>query len=288
MHLAHTLPWAGHLGRHKTYLRVSSRFFWPSMYTDIQTYCATCPTCQKTAITHKSDRALLHPLPIISTPFRRIAMDIVGPLPKSSSGHKYILVVCDYATRFPEAFPLRTITAPAVMRALIQFFSRGGIPDEILTDQRTNFTSRLMKLFQQQLGITAIKATTYHPQTNGLVECFNQTLKRMLQKFVSDTGKDWDRWLPFLLFAYREVSQASTGFSPFELLYGWDVQSLLGLLKKSWEANSTKTSEKGVIQFVLEMRERLEKYREEAEVNQREAQRSRKMWYDQQARHREL
>uniref|UniRef100_A0A3P9KG95 Gypsy retrotransposon integrase-like protein 1 n=1 Tax=Oryzias latipes TaxID=8090 RepID=A0A3P9KG95_ORYLA len=288
MHLAHTLPWAGHLGRHKTYLRVSSRFFWPSMYTDIQTYCATCPTCQKTAITHKSDRALLHPLPIISTPFRRIAMDIVGPLPKSSSGHEYILVVCDYATRFPEAFPLRTITAPAVMRALIQFFSRVGIPDEILTDQGTNFTSRLMKLFQQQLGITAIKATPYHPQTNGLVERFNQTLKRMLQKFVSDTGKDWDRWLPFLLFAYREVPQASTGFSPFELLYGWDVQGPLDLLKKSWEAKSTKTSERGVIQFVLEMRERLAKYREEAEVNQREAQRSRKTWYDQQARHREL
>ncbi|XP_024136818.1 uncharacterized protein LOC112151925 [Oryzias melastigma] len=237
---------------------------------------------------HPQVRALLHPLPVISTPFRRIAMDIVGPLPKSSSGHEYILVVCDYATRFPEAFPLRTITTPAVMRALIQLFSRVGIPDEILTDQGTNFTSRLMKLFQKQLGITAIKTTPYHPQTNGMVERFNQTLKRMLQKFVSDTGKDWDRWLPFLLFAYREVPQASTGFSPFELLYGWEVQGPLDLLKKSWEAKPTDTAERGVIQFVLEMRDRLARYREEAEKNQQEAQRSRKMWYDQQARHREL
>lgn len=59
-----------------------------------------------------------------------------------------------------------------------------------------------------------------HPQTDGLVERFNQTLKNMLKKFVSDTGKDWDRWLSLMLFAYRAVPQESTGFSPFELVYG--------------------------------------------------------------------
>ncbi|KAK7889577.1 hypothetical protein WMY93_025137 [Mugilogobius chulae] len=200
------------------------------------------------------------PLPVISTPFRRIAMDIVGPLVKSSSGHQYILVISDYATRFPEAFPLRTITAPAVLRALIQLFSRVGLPDEILTDQGTNFTSRLMHLFQQQLGITSIKTSPYHPQTDGLVERFNQTLKRMLQKFVDDTGKDWDRWLPFVLFAYREVPQASTGFSPFELLYGWDVQGPLDLLRTQWEGQPPRKTDRNIVQFVLEMRERLSKY----------------------------
>ena len=288
MHLAHTVPWAGHLGRHKTHLRVSSRFYWPSMYYDIQQYCATCPTCQKTSIVRKSDRAYLQPLPVISTPFRRIAMDIVGPLVKSSSGCQYILVLSDYATRFPEAFPLRSITAPAVLRALIQLFSRVGIPDEILTDQGTNFTSRLMQLFQQQLGIKAIKTTPYHPQTDGLVERFNQTLKRMLQKFVDDTGKDWDRWLPFVMFAYREVPQASTGFSPFELLYGWDVQGPLDLLRKHWEGPSAVQADRTVVQFVLEMRERLAKYLEEAGNNLQEAQKAQKTWYDRHARSREF
>ncbi|KAK7880009.1 hypothetical protein WMY93_033328 [Mugilogobius chulae] len=288
MHLAHTVPWAGHLGRHKTFLRVSSRFYWPSMYTDIQKYCATCPTCQKTCPVRKSDRAFLQPLPVISTPFRRIAMDIVGPLVKSSSGHQYILVISDYATRFPEAFPLRTITAPAVLRALIQLFSRVGLPDEILTDQGTNFTSRLMHLFQQQLGITSIKTSPYHPQTDGLVERFNQTLKRMLQKFVDDTGKDWDRWLPFVLFAYREVPQASTGFSPFELLYGWDVQGPLDLLRTQWEGQPPRKTDRNIVQFVLEMRERLSKYLEEAEKNLQQAQKAQKAWYDRQARSREF
>lgn len=123
LYLAHTLPWAGHLGRNKTYLRISSRFFWPSMYSDVQKYCATCPNCQKTCPVQKADRAFLQPLPVISTPFRRIAMDIVGSSVKSSGGFQYILVLADYATRFPEAFPLRTITALAVMRALVQFCS---------------------------------------------------------------------------------------------------------------------------------------------------------------------
>lgn len=213
-------------------------------------------------------------------------MDIVGPLVKSARGHEYILVVCDYATRYPEAFPLRTITAPAVLRALVQMFSRVGIPDEILTDQGTNFTSRLLQLFHKQLGITAMKTTPYHPQTDGLVERFNQTLKRMLQKFVSDTGREWDQWLPFLLFAYREVPQASTGFSPFELLYGWEVQGPLDLLRKTWTATETKSTEQGIVQYVLQMRDQLSKYREEAEDNLREAQRKQKTWYDQQARQR--
>ncbi|CAL9687319.1 unnamed protein product [Knipowitschia caucasica] len=100
LHLAHTLPWAGHLGRHKTFLRVSTRFFWPGMYTDVQAYCTTCPTCQLTGSPRKSDRALLQPLPIVSVPFRRIAMDIIGPLPRSGRGHQYVLVVCDYAIKW--------------------------------------------------------------------------------------------------------------------------------------------------------------------------------------------
>ncbi len=288
LHLAHTVPWAGHLAQHKTYTRISSRFYWPTMYTDVQTYCTTCSTCQKTSTVRQRSRAPLHPLPIISTPFRRIAMDIVGPLEKSSAGHRYILVICDYATRYPEAFPLRTITTPKVIHALIQLFSRVGIPEEILTDQGTNFTSRLMKQLHQQLGITAVRTSPYHPQTDGLVERFNQTLKRMLRKFVADTGCDWDKWLPFILFAYREVPQASTGFSPFELLYGWQVQGPLDLLKKAWMAPADKTEERSIVKFVLEMRNRLERYREEAKENLQQAQASQKKWYDQQARFRQL
>ncbi len=177
LHLAHTVPWAGHLGQQKTYARISSRFHWPTLYTDVLTHCNTCTTCQKTSAVPQRSRAPLQPLSVISEPFRRIAMDIVGPLEKSSTGHRYILVISDYATRYPEAFPLRTITTPKIVHSLVQLFSRVGIPEEILTYQGTNFTSRLMGQLNRQLGITAIRTSPYHPQTDGLVERFNQTLK---------------------------------------------------------------------------------------------------------------
>ncbi|KAI5616012.1 hypothetical protein C0J50_10699 [Silurus asotus] len=179
----------------------------------------------------------------------------------------------------PLPFPLCSITTPKIINALIQLFSRVGIPEEILTDQGTNFTSRLMKLLHRQLGITAIKTSPYHPQTDGLVERFNKTLKGMLRKFVLDTGRDWDKWLPFLLFPYREVPQALTGFSPFKLLYGWQVQGPLDLLRRNWEDPcSGNKAEKGIVQYILEMRDRFENYRKLAAENLQKAQKYQKTW----------
>ena len=221
--LAHNIPIAGHLGRKKTTDRILLRFYWPGVFQDVRDHCRACPQCQKTS-TRVVKKAPLIPLPIMDEPFRRIAMDIEEPLPRSSSGKRYILVICNYATRYPEAVALRTIDANAVAEELLAFFSRVGVPEEILTDQGTNFTSKLLSEVYRLLHIKPIRTTPYHPQTDGLVERFNGTLKAMLKKTVAEEGRDWDRLLPYLLLAYREVPQASTGFSPFELLYGRTVR----------------------------------------------------------------
>ena len=217
---------AGHLGRQKTMDRIRQRFYWPKVYHHVKNHCRTCAQCQKSSMKGVR-KAPLVPLPIMDEPFQRIAMDIVGPLPRSSSGKRYILVICDYATRYPEAVALRTIDANAVAEELLTFFSRVGVPEEILTDQGTNFMSQLLSEAYRLLKIKPIRTTPYHPQTDGLVERFNGTLKAMLKKAASEDGRDWDRLLPYLLFAYREVPQASTGFSPFELLYGHNVRGPL-------------------------------------------------------------
>ena len=73
-------------------------------------------------------------------------MDVVGPLPCSSNGNRFILVVCDYATRYPEAVPMKSVDAASVAEELLKIFSRVGVPQEILTDQGTNFTSQLLQL----------------------------------------------------------------------------------------------------------------------------------------------
>ncbi|TKS65328.1 Retrovirus-related Pol polyprotein from transposon 17.6 [Collichthys lucidus] len=283
MEMGHSIPWAGHMAFQKTLNRIGSRFAWPGMYTQVSQFCASCEVCQLTSAKGVT-RAHLQSLPIIDTPFERIGMDIVGPLEKSSSGHRYILVLCDYATRYPEAFPLRSFKARQVADCLLHLFSRVGIPKEILTDCGTNFLSKLLQQVYQVLGVKGIKTTPYHPQTDGLVERYNRTLKSMLRKFVSHTGADWDRWLPYLLFAYREVPQASTGFSPFELLYGRQVRGPLDLLRDYWE--SSKPEGENVVAYVVKMRERLEEMTALAHEHMASAQQNQKAWYDRKARER--
>ncbi|XP_039525008.1 uncharacterized protein LOC120477466 [Pimephales promelas] len=239
LELGHSIPWAGHLGFMKTLMRIAKRFYWPRMYSDVKEFCKTCPECQL-AVGHTPAHAPLIPLPVVDVPFERIGVDIVGPLERSQAGNRFILVICDYATRYPEAYPLREVTAKQISTALLRLFSQVGIPREVLTDQGPNFMSHTLHQVYQLLGIKRVRTTPYHPQTDGLVERFNQTLKAMLKKFVSETGRDWDKWLPFLLFAYREVPQASTGFSPFELLYAHPVRGPLDVLKESWEDSSPK------------------------------------------------
>ncbi len=95
---------------------------------------------------------------------------------------------------------------------LVKLFARVGICREILTDQGSNFTSQLLAEVYKLLHAKALRTSPYHPQTDGLVERFNKTLKEMLCKTATEEGKDWDKLLPFVLFAYREVPQESTGF----------------------------------------------------------------------------
>uniref|UniRef100_A0A669D934 Gypsy retrotransposon integrase-like protein 1 n=1 Tax=Oreochromis niloticus TaxID=8128 RepID=A0A669D934_ORENI len=283
--MSHSIPCAGHLGQSKTFSRMIPRLYWPQQFSDTVQYCKACPQCQLTAPGRKADRPPLISMPIIDTTFSRIAMDVVGPLEQSKAGHKYILVVCDYATKYPEAFPLKKIKARQIVNCLIQLFSRVGIPKEIITDQGTNFTSKMLKEVYRLLGIQGVKTSPYHPQTDGLVERFNKTLKSMLRKFVNETGSDWYQWLPFLLFAYLEVPQSSTGFSPFQLLYGHPVRGPMDVLKEAREGSMSE-QRFSELSYVLKMRDKLEHFQELANNSLAHAQQQQKQRYDKVSRRR--
>ena len=155
LELAHSIPMAGHLGKRKTLQRILQRFYWPSIFKDVDEFCRSCCECQKTSPGRRAVAPLV-PLPVIEVPFERITMDIIGPLPRSRSGNRYVLVVCDYATRWPEAAPLRSIDAEHVAEELMTLFSRVGVPREILTDQGSNFTSKLLTEVYKMLHIQPI------------------------------------------------------------------------------------------------------------------------------------
>ena len=222
--LAHDIPLSGHLGVEKTKDRILKNYYWPGIFKDVANYVKSCDTCQKVARKRARDKAPLVPIPAIGQPFQRVGINMVGPLPLTKRRNRYILVVVDYASRYPEAVAVPTLEASRISEELMTIFSRVGIPLEVLTDQGTNFQSELFEEVCKFLGIKKLTTSPYHPMCNGLCERFNGTLKSMLRKFAHDDPDDWDTYLPYLLFAYREVPQSSTGFSPFELIYSHVVR----------------------------------------------------------------
>ncbi|GBN31917.1 Transposon Ty3-G Gag-Pol polyprotein [Araneus ventricosus] len=108
-----------------------------------------------------------------------------------------------------------------------------GIPEIICTDQGTNFTSQLTKEFDR-LGVSPRFSTPSYPVSNGLVERWNRVFKQMLHHVIRSDPTDWDKHIPYLLFAYREVPNCTTGISPFRLMYGREARGPLSVLKSSW------------------------------------------------------
>ncbi len=144
-------PMAGHLGEAKTRKRLLAPFFWPGIHENVRRWCAACRECQLVN-PPATAKAPLRPSPLMEVPFERIGMDLIGPLERSARGYRFALVLVDYATRYPEAVPLRSISAKSMAEALFRIISRVGIPKEILTDQGTAFMSRTLKELYELLG----------------------------------------------------------------------------------------------------------------------------------------
>ena len=146
MELAHRSIMGGHMGIKKTVDKIQSAFYWPGIQGDMTRYCKSCDVCQKTVNKGSVPKVLLEKMPLIDKPFKRVAIDLVGPIgPPSEDGHRYILTLVDFATRYPEAVPLKNIDTETVAEALVDIFSRLGVPEEILSDLGMQFVSECTK-----------------------------------------------------------------------------------------------------------------------------------------------
>uniref|UniRef100_A0AAQ4PM80 Gypsy retrotransposon integrase-like protein 1 n=1 Tax=Gasterosteus aculeatus aculeatus TaxID=481459 RepID=A0AAQ4PM80_GASAC len=255
--LAHEHLWSGHLGITKTYDRVLRQFFWPGLKRDVSLFCRTCHVCQVTGKPNQVIKpAPLHPVPAMGEPFEHVLVDCVGPLPKTKSGNQFLLTIMCVATRYPEAIPLRSITAKAVVRALIKFFSTFGLPKIVQTDQGTNFLSGIFEQVLTSLSIAHRVSSAYHPESQGALERWHQTFKSVLRKYIMDSGREWDDGVPLALFAVREIVQESLGFSPAELVFGHTVRGPLRVLKDQLTGEGSPT-QRNVLTYVSRFRERL-------------------------------
>lgn len=146
------------------------------------------------------------PMQIVGSgsPMERIATDILGELPETDNGNRYILVVADYFIKWTECFAMPNMESKTVATKIVEeVITRLGVPDTIHSDQGRQYESELFQETCKLLDIQKTHTTPYHPQSDGMVERFNRTLTTMLSAFVNEHHSDWDVHLPYVMMAYR-------------------------------------------------------------------------------------
>ena len=220
----HAGPGGGHLGVEKTLSKLKLRFYWPGHYKDTQDWCRACSNCATRKTGAPQNRAPLGSIPT-GNPGQFVAVDIVGPFPEDSSGNKYILVVVDHFTKWGEAFPIPNQEALTVARVLCQeWFFRYSPPEGLHSDQGRQFESQLMHEICRILQIKKSCTSPYHPQCDGGAERFNRTLLNMLAIAAKNNTLCWASFIQPLCLAYNASVHATTGFSPFYLMFGREAR----------------------------------------------------------------
>lgn len=212
----------GHLGISKTLARVRRRFYWPNCKADIQRWCQQCSSCAqvKPGPRHKTKLQQF----VASAPLDCVAIDLLGELPETENGNKYILVITDYFTKWTQSFALPNMTAQTVAdKIMTEFITFFGVPRQLHSDQGRQFEANLFQEVCRLLGIDKTRTTPYRPQSDGMVERFNRTIQQMLKHFVNDNRDDWDDHLPYLMMAYRASQHDSTLCSPNLLMLGREI-----------------------------------------------------------------
>ena len=155
--------------------------------------------------------------------FECVGMDF-KEMDMSKAGNKYVLVIQDYLTKWPEVYAVPGRKAETVAKCWMDFIWKYGVPNRIIHDRAAEFLSEVLQETARLVGVSQLPTSGGHPQTDGLVERLNHTLKQMLTKLVSKGGHNWDTLLGPVLFAYRTTPHSSTGESPFYLVYGRDAR----------------------------------------------------------------
>ena len=195
----------------------------------------------------------------------------------------------DMATRYPKASAIPRIDTVTVAEELVKMFSDIGIPNEILSDNGSQFTSDMMAEVHRLLSIKSITTTPYHAQCNGLCERYNGTLKQMLRRMISEQEKEWDRFIEPLLFAYQEVPVESLGgFSPFELIYGRTLRGPMSVLRDIWSNEELNEEMMNTYEYVLNLRSKLEETCKIATESLLNAQEKQKYYFDKKSKPRIL
>ena len=232
----HSSSTAGYLGVAKTSEKIKQRFYWPGLQEDTKLFVSRCAECQKRS---SSPEKYHHSLVECkaSCPFQHIGIDFMGPLPLSI-GNEHILVIDDHFKNWYEAKALPDQTAVTTANALVgQWISRFDCTHILHIDQGRNFESNFFNQLMQLLGMDKTRTTSFHPQSNAVIERMNKTLQNMLGKCVNEEQSNWSQQLPQIMMAYRSLVHESTGYTPQIPDFGQELRLALDCMYPNPQEN---------------------------------------------------
>jgi transposase InsO family protein len=220
----HELPFTAHQGVRRTLSWIGRKYWWSTMRNDVTTFIRQCDACARRKAGCRNTAPMGDALEARDF-LDLVSLDVVGPLPVSNKGNRYLLTFIDHFTRFCDAIPIvrqdtETIAREFVMRIITQF----GVPKRLLTDRGANFTSSLLKETCKLLRIQKLQTSSYNPRANGVCERMHKLLIDMLSHFVRKDAKNWDEYVPYAVMAYRAVPHCSLKHSPYYLVFGRDMR----------------------------------------------------------------
>lgn len=223
LHDNHDVPTSGHLGIFKTFNRIRRKFYWPKMKSDIVSYVNRCRICSQTKPVQDKPPGFMGKRPEITRPWQMICTDLIGPLPRSTGGNKFLLVVADCFSKFCLTFPLRSAVAASVVKKVEEHvILMFGAPQYILVDNGVQYRGIKFTSLAEKYGCKIIFNPNYHPQSNP-TERINRVLKTMITAYVDDNHRHWDVNLPQLSCAVRTAVHEVTGHTPYFVNFGREM-----------------------------------------------------------------
>ncbi|KAL4083792.1 hypothetical protein QTP88_029108 [Uroleucon formosanum] len=221
IHEHHVTVLGGHRGIQQTIKRIQCQYDWEGLKQDVTEFINKCTSCQVNKISNRNTKQPMIISTTASEPFEKVFIDVVGPLTRTLDGNAYILTMqCDL-TKFSIATPMANKESNTVAYHFVtSFVCIHGMPQSLVSDQGTEFLSRVFTETCKLIGIKHSTTSPYHPQANGALERSHRTLGEYLRHYVDVNQQNWDSYVPYAMFVYNSSVHSSTGKQPYELLYG--------------------------------------------------------------------